>query len=87
MLFYRVLKVVVVSSKFYVSDIFEKRNLISTEKGEFNKVFFFQLMDLRTEESRVHVKPMRCGEASRKPRALSQVRTPAIDALALGITD
>ena len=26
-----------------------------------------------------HVKPPRCGEASRKPRALSRVRTQAID--------
>ena len=35
------------------------------------------------EESRVlkHLKPPLCGEASRNPRALSQVRTQVIDAL------
>ena len=44
------------------------------------------VLDLRTEESRVlrHVKPPRYGEASRRPRALSRVRTQAIGALAQG---
>ena len=44
------------------------------------------LLDLRAEESRVvrHVKPPRYGEASRRPRALSRVRTQAIGALAQG---
>ena len=44
------------------------------------------LLDLRAEESRVvrHVKPPRSGEASRRPRALSRVRTQAIGALAQG---
>ena len=44
------------------------------------------LLDLRAEESRIvrHVKPPRCAEASRRPRALSQVRTQAIGALAQG---
>ena len=44
------------------------------------------LLDLRAEESRVvrHVKPPRCGEASKRPRALSRVRTQAIGALAKG---
>ena len=42
------------------------------------------LVGLRAEESRVvrHVKPPRYGEASRRPRALSGVRTQAIGALA-----
>ena len=40
-------------------------------------------MDSGVEESRVQrqVKPPRSGEASRKPRALSRVRTQAISAL------
>ena len=44
------------------------------------------LLDLRAEESRVvrHVKPPRYGESSRRPRALSRVRTQAIGALAQG---
>ena len=44
------------------------------------------LLDLRAEESRVviRVKPPRYGEASRRPRALSRVRTQAIGALAQG---
>ena len=44
------------------------------------------LPDLRAEESRVvrHVKTPRYGEASRRPRALSRVRTQAIGALAQG---
>ena len=44
------------------------------------------LLDLRAEESRIirHVKPPRCGEASRRPHALSRVRTQAIGALAPG---
>ena len=44
------------------------------------------LLDLRAEESRVvrHVKPPRYREASRRPRALSRVRTHAIGALAQG---
>ena len=43
-------------------------------------------IDLRAEESRVvrHVKPPRYGEASRRPRALSRIRTQAIGALAQG---
>ena len=47
---------------------------------------FSRLLDLRAEASRVvrHVKPPRYGEASRRPRALSQIRTQAIGALALG---
>ena len=45
-----------------------------------------RLLDFRAEESRVlrHVKPLRCGEASRKPRARERVRTQAIGALAHG---
>ena len=41
---------------------------------------FSRLLDLRKEESRVvrHVKPSRCGEASRKPRARSRARTSAL---------
>ena len=42
----------------------------------------FSTAGLRAEER--HVKPPRCGEASRKPRALSRVRTQAIGALAQG---
>ena len=44
------------------------------------------LLGLRAEESRVirHVKPPRCGEASRKPRALTRVRTQAFGGLAQG---
>ena len=43
-----------------------------------------RLLDLRAEESRVirHVKPLHCGEASRKPKALSWVQIQAIGALA-----
>ena len=50
------------------------------------RVVFFRLLDLRAEESCVlrYVKPPRCEEASRKPRALSRVRTQAIGALAQG---
>ena len=50
---------------------------------------FSTLLDLRAEENRVrrHVKPPRCGEASRKPRALSWERTRAIGALAHGFAD
>ena len=45
-----------------------------------------RLLDLRAEESCVlrHAKPSRFGEASRRPRTLSRVRTQAIGALAQG---
>ena len=50
---------------------------------------FSRLPDLREEERRVarHMKPPHCGEAYRKPCALSQVRTQAIGALSQGFTD
>ena len=40
-----------------------------------------RLLDVTAEESRVvtHVKPPRCGEASKEPRALSRVRTLMTD--------
>ena len=46
----------------------------------------FPLLDLRDEESHVlrRVIPSRCGEATRKSRALSRVRTQAIGELARG---
>ena len=48
---------------------------------------FFGLLDLRAEESRVlrHVKPPRCGEESRRPHALSRVRTQSIGACAYSL--
>ena len=47
---------------------------------------FSWLLDIRVQECRVvrHVKPPRYGEASRRPHALSRVRTQAIGALAPG---
>ena len=49
-------------------------------------VVFSTVSDFRAEESRVlrHVKPPRCGEASRKFRALSWDRAQAIGALSHG---
>ena len=49
-------------------------------------VVFSTVLDLWAEESRVlrHVKPPRCGEASRKPRLLSRFQTEAIGTLAHG---
>ena len=47
---------------------------------------FSRLLDLRAEESRVirHANPPCCGEASKRTRALSRVRTQAIGALVQG---
>ena len=47
------------------------------------------LPDLRVEEIGVlrHVKPLCCGETSRKPRALSWDRNQAIGALAHGLSN
>ena len=46
------------------------------------------ILDSRAEESRIlrRVKPPRFGEASRKPRAFSRVRSQAIGALAHGFS-
>ena len=46
-----------------------------------------RLLDLRVEESRVirQAKPLRCGEASSKLRALCRDRTQAMGALAQGL--
>ena len=51
-------------------------------------VVILTLLDLRAEESHVlrRLKPPRCGEASKKHRALSRVRTQVIGALAHGFT-
>ena len=50
-------------------------------------VVFSTVLDLRAEESRFlrHVKPQRCEEASREPRALGWDRTKSIGALAHGL--
>ena len=47
-----------------------------------------RMLDLRAEESCVtgHMKPPHCGEASRKPRALSWDRTRVIVSLVHGFT-
>ena len=47
-----------------------------------------RLLGLRAEGSRVleHVKPPRCGEGSRKPLALTRVRTQPIGVVAHGVT-
>ena len=49
-------------------------------------VILSTLLDLRAEERRVvrRLKPPRCGEVSRRPRALSRVRTQVIGALSQG---
>ena len=50
------------------------------------RVVFSSRLDVRADESRVirHVKPLRCGEASRKPRVLSWDRAQATGALGYG---
>ena len=62
--------------------------LITVSVSAYDICLFRPLDRLSADESHTirHVKPPRCGEASRKPRALGSDRTRAIVALAYGFS-
>ena len=64
----------------------KSQDLVMLVSVRIGYIAFSRLLDLRTEECRVlrHVKPSGYGEASRKLRALSRVRSKAIGALDQG---